>query len=152
MNKSEKGFTEEHAKRLNESFKKWIGHDLIPLQADKSLLDQLYHSETIILSHGTEVDPVLNFGNQAALTLWETDKEDFIKTPSRLTAEPMERAERARFFEEVTANGFVNNYTGIRISSTGKRFYIKQAIVWNIIDDNNNYYGQAATFSEYEYI
>ena len=78
--------------------------------------------------------------------------DSFTTTPSRRTAEPMERAERDRFFEAVTANGYVDNCTGIRISSTGRRFYIMNATVWNLVDDIGNYRGQAAAFSEYRYL
>jgi hypothetical protein len=38
----------------------------------------------------------------------------------------------------------------VRISSTGKRFLIKEAIVWNLVDDKGDYQGQAAAFSKYQ--
>ena len=41
------------------------------------------------------------------------------RTPSRLTAEPVAREERARLLDEVTRNGFIANYAGVRISSRG---------------------------------
>jgi len=72
--------------------------------------------------------------------------------PSRLTAEPMERAERAAFLKAVSENGYVDHYTGIRISSAGRRFYIMQATVWNLADDNDVFHGQAAAFREYRFI
>ncbi|GAB2541318.1 hypothetical protein JOD18_003082 [Gracilibacillus alcaliphilus] len=152
MDMSDNGYTEQHAQRLNDSFKRWMGRDLIQIEESKSLLQQLLHSNIFILSHGTEPDPVLNFGNQAALNLWEMDRATFVKTPSRLTAEPVRREERSRFIKEVTENGFTENDAVIRVSSTGRRFCIKQVITWNIVDENNHYYGQAATFSDYEYI
>ncbi|WP_254777192.1 MEKHLA domain-containing protein [Paenibacillus sp. yr247] len=66
---------------------------------------------------------------------WET----FTNTPSRLTAEPMEREERAAFLKAISENGYVDNYTGVRISNTGRRFYIMQATEWNLTDENYNY-------------
>lgn len=39
------------------------------------------------MSHGLEVDPVFNYANQCALDLFEMTWEDFIKLPSRLSAE-----------------------------------------------------------------
>ncbi|WP_270884663.1 MEKHLA domain-containing protein [Paenibacillus aestuarii] len=146
------GATNEHAKNIIQSYKKWTGKDLIPVKYEAGLLDQLYHSPIIVLSHGVGDDPILNFGNREALKLWEMDWETFITTPSRLTAEPMERAERDRFFEIVTEKGFVDNYTGIRISSNGTRFYIVNATVWNLVDDEGKYQGQAASFKEYKFI
>lgn len=48
-----------------------------------------------IVSHGTETDPVFWFANRAAQGLWEMDWARFTRTPSRLSAEPDERATRA---------------------------------------------------------
>ena len=46
--------------------------------------------------------------------------------PARKTAEPAEQAARDRFLAEVRKGGFVNDYEGIRISSTGRRFRIRR--------------------------
>jgi len=145
------GASETHAKLLISSYKKWTGKNLIDLHEGEDLSSRLFQAKTVILSHGTEADPILNYGNRAALELWEMDWDTFTKTPSRFTAEPMERAERERFLQAVNENGYVDNYTGVRISSTGKRFYIVNAIVWNLIDDDGKYAGQAAAFREYRY-
>jgi len=145
------GASHAHAKLIVDSFKKWTGKDLIDLHDKAGYRDQLFHSPIVILSHGTEDDPILNYGNLAALRLWEMDWDSFTKTPSRLTAEPMERSERARFLKAVSEKGYVDDYTGVRISSNGKRFYIVNAVVWNLIDDDGNYAGQAAAFSDYQY-
>ncbi|MGE7057217.1 MEKHLA domain-containing protein, partial [Paenibacillus glucanolyticus] len=82
----------------------------------------------------------------------EVNRETFTQTPSRLTAESMEREERAAFLKAVSEYGYVDNYTGIRISSTGRRFYIMQATVWNLTDDNDVFHGQAAAFRQFRYI
>lgn len=143
---------EQHARLLLDSYKHWTGQELIQINESGSLLEQVHNANVIILSHGIEPDPILNYGNKLALTLWEMTPEQFHSTPSRLTAEPMERAERESFLKEVTSNGFVSNYTGIRISRTGKRFFIKQATVWNLIDAEGGYCGQAATFKSYSFL
>ncbi|KIL41540.1 MEKHLA domain-containing protein [Gordoniibacillus kamchatkensis] len=144
--------TNEHAKNVLNSYKKWTGRKLIDINEKDDCFDQLFQAPIVVLSHGLEIDPILNFGNQQALKLWEMDWDTFIQTPSRLTAEPMEREERDRFFKIVTEKGFVDNYTGIRISSKGTRFYIINATVWNIVDDEGQYRGQAAAFNEYKFI
>jgi hypothetical protein len=146
------GAAEEHAKLLQDSYRRWTGKELVNVREGIPVWEQLYEAPIVILSHGIESDPILNFGNRLGLALWEMEWEAFTNTPSRLTAEPVERAERDRFFQAVSANGYVDDYTGIRISSTGRRFYILQATVWNIVDANDRYRGQAATFSEYKYI
>lgn len=72
--------------------------------------------------------------------------------PSRLSAEPVSREERARLLAEVSKNGFIDNYTGVRISRTGKRFLIEHAIVWNLLDEQGVYRGQAAMFRDWKYL
>ena len=54
----------------------------------------------VVASHGLQDDPILNYGNQVALDLWEMNWEQFTQTPSRLTAEPVNREERARMLEQ----------------------------------------------------
>lgn len=137
---------EVHAKRLLDSYKHWTDQDLLDVDPKRPLLKQMDEAELVILSHGTELDPILNYGNKRAKVLWEMDDQQFVSTPSRLTAEPMEREQRQALFREVTANGYVSNYTGIRISATGRRFYIEDAVVWNVIDEAGQYCGQAAAF------
>ena len=55
----------------------------------------------VLVAHGTEADPVLNYGNATALALWEMSWEELTRTPSRLTAEAPNREERARLLATV---------------------------------------------------
>lgn len=50
----------------------------------------------------------------------------------------------------VAAQGYIDDYKGVRVSSTGKRFMIKQCIVWEVIDADGVRRGQAATFADVE--
>ena len=63
-----------------------------------------------------------------------------------------DRDERARLLAAVTANGFIDDYAGIRISKTGRRFRIAQATVWNLLDESGTFSGQAAMFSRWEFL
>lgn len=147
------GATDEHARLIADSYRRWTGKNLLERSFDADDgFNTLFHAPFVILSHGTENDPILNFGSKAALELWEMDWETFTRTPSRLTAEPMERSERAAFLQAVSDNGYVDHYTGIRISRSGRRFYILQATVWNLVDEKGSPRGQAAAFREYRYI
>ena len=135
------------------SYRRWIGSDLLPPQKSPDALAQsLFDAPFVVISHGTEEDPVLNYANQAALTLWEMSWEEFTKMPSRLTAEPMEQAERARLLTEVSKKGFMDGYGGVRISKTGRRFRVENATVWNLLDERDRYVGQAATFSRWTFL
>ena len=95
----------------------------------------LWEAPTVIVAHGTESDPVFFYGNRRALDLFEMDWPSFACMPSRLSAEPLLREERSRLLERVARDGFITDYAGIRISASGKRFRIEQAVVWNLIDD-----------------
>lgn len=136
---------------LLDSYRRLVGIELLPREgtaAEQS--ESLFHAPFVIVAHGTETDPILNYANRAALDLWETDLETLLAMPSRKTAEPVHRDERARLMQRVTDEGFIDDYSGIRISATGKRFLIRRAVVWNLADAGESYVGQAATFSEWE--
>jgi hypothetical protein len=75
-----------------------------------------------------------------------------IQMPSGLTAEAPDRIERARLLAEVAARGYIDDYSGVRISRTGRRFWIEQATVWNLTDNQGQHCGQAATFREGRYL
>lgn len=138
---------------IARSLRHWTGRDLLPgLFNPAGLARYVYEAPFVLVSHGTESDPVLNYGNQTALALWEMSWDELTNTPSRLTAEAPNREERARLLASVTANGFIDNYSGIRISKTGRRFRIAQATVWNLLDERGNHAGQAAMFSHWEFL
>jgi MEKHLA domain len=99
-----------------------------------------------------EADPVLNYGNAAALALWEMSWVELTRTPSRLTAKAPNREERARLLATVTARGFIDDYSGVRISKTGRRFKISRATVWNLLTADGHPCGQAAMFGEWEFL
>jgi hypothetical protein len=143
----------EWSQLLLDSYRHWIGNDLIERTADaKQRARTLFEASVVVVSHGVEPDPILNYGNQTALDLWELSWEQFIKTPSRLTAEPDDRAERERMLTQARAKGYYDGYRGVRISSTGKRFLVERALIWTVIDPAGRPIGQAATFSQWSYL
>lgn len=139
-----------HTQVLLDSYRHWLKAELIPRGTPEEDARNLYLAPFVVVSHGTEADPILTYGNRTALDLWEMDV-DTLRTPSRLTAEPVHRDERARLLERTTRNGYVDDYQGIRISATGRRFRIKRAIVWNLLATDGSYAGQAATFAGWEF-
>ena len=140
----------EWSQLLLDSYSHWIGKDLIDRTPNaKQQARLLFEASFVVVSHGVEPDPILNYGNQTALDLWELSWDQFIKTPSRLTAEPDDRAERGNMLERAKLNGYFDGYQGVRISSTGRRFLVEQALIWNVIDPAGSPIGQAATFSQW---
>lgn len=142
-----------HTQIMLDSYHKFVGSELIARDGDAT--DQaraLFQSEFVVVSHATQDDPILNYGNRTALDLWQMDIPTLLRTPSRMTAEPVHRDERARLLERTSRDGFVDDYRGIRISSTGRRFLIEQATVWNLVDKDGQRVGQAATFSDWKFL
>lgn len=142
-----------HAVCLARSYRQFTGRELLPGGMDaRELARKIYEAPFVVVSHGREADPILNYGNATALALWGMSWNEFTHTPSRLTAEAPLREERARLLAAVTANGFIDDYSGIRISKSGRRFHIAQATVWNLVTETGQPCGQAATFSEWKFL
>ncbi len=142
-----------HIQQQLNSYQRWLGSDLIDRSGTaEEQARRVFEAPFVVVSHGTQADPILNSANAIALELWELPLEKFLQTPSRLTAEPLHRDERSRMLETTSRQGYIDDYQGIRISSTGRRFHIARATVWNIVDEHGQPAGQAATFSHWEFL
>ena len=138
---------------IARSLKHWTGRDLPPgTISPAEFAEKVFHAPFVLVSHGTEADPILNYGNAAALALWEMSWDELTRTPSRLTAEAPNREERARLLAAVAQRGFIDDYSGVRISKAGRRFRIAQATVWNLLSETGQPCGQAAMFSHWEFL
>ena len=138
---------------LLSSFDRWFDRSLTQLTQSSSPEDAaqvLFEAPFALLSHGTEPDPILNYGNRTALTLWEMGWTEFTAMPSRLTAEPELRSERAALLEQAKVQGYLTNYEGVRIARTGRRFLIREATIWRLFDAEGQFCGQAALFDQWE--
>jgi hypothetical protein len=143
----------QHSLRLCRSFHYWTGKSLIEVCGPLAEQAQaLFAAPFVVVSHGTEPDPILNYGNRQALELWEMDWDHFTATPSRCTAEPVEQSDRERLLAQAKSQGFISNYQGVRISSSGRRFSIQNVIIWDVLDEEERCCGQAATFHEWQFL
>jgi len=146
-------FRNAHSRLLLESFRRATGRDLLNgWDCLDEPAEELFRAPFVLLSHGQEEDPILNYGNAAALSLWEMTWDEFTRTPSRQTAEPTERSLREKLLADVKEKGFSEGYTGVRISRSGRRFEIRDLLLWNVADGSGIYRGQAAVFSDWAYI
>jgi hypothetical protein len=135
----------EQAKLILSSLIRMTGRNLVDSGlSDRERYRSLFEAPFCVVSHNTEADPVFNYGNKVALELFEMKWEDFTKLPSRLSAEPQIREEREKLLARVRKYGFIEDYKGVRVSSSGKRFLVEDSIVWNMMDENGTYRGQAA--------
>jgi hypothetical protein len=142
-----------HVERLLASWHHWLGSDLVDPSLPKlEQAHRLFDAPFAVLSHNSATDPILNYSNRIGMEIFELNWEELVRTPSRLTAEPIHREARAELLAEVSRQGYIDNYRGVRISRTGRRFLIERATVWNLLDEHGAHYGQAATFSRWKYL
>jgi hypothetical protein len=143
----------EWSQLLLDSYRYWVGRDLFQrVGGPEEQAHALFLAPFVVVSHGMEEDPILNYGSHLALTLWEMTWDELLQTPSRLTAEVVNRAEREWMLERARTRGYVDNYRGVRIANSGRRFLIENAIVWSVMDQARRRLGQAATFSHWTFI
>lgn len=138
----------EGVRLIVESYARLLQRPLVDAAAGE-MCAALWSAPRVVVAHGGGTDPAFFYGNRVALELFEMDFAAFTQLPSRFSAEPLQRGERARLLAQVSSQGYIDNYAGVRISSTGKRFRIEQAVVWNLIDDSGCIRGQAATFDNW---
>ncbi len=142
-------YHQAHVALLLNSFERLLHRPLLKADTDSELGRQAFFADFVLLSHDTQDDPVFNYANKTGLGLFELSWQDLIEMPSRLSAEPVNRQERERLLTKVGQNGYIDDYSGVRISKNGKRFLIRQAVVWNVIDSQGEYRGQAACFKDW---
>jgi PAS domain-containing protein len=136
----------DFADLLTGSYQRVVGRLLLPgTVAAGDASRWLYErAPFVLLAHDTSPDPVFIYANRAAQRCFEYDWSEFIGLPSRLSAERPNRDQRQAFMDEVLRRGFVDDYQGLRIARSGRRFRIEAATVWNLIDVDGDLRGQAA--------
>jgi hypothetical protein len=140
-------FQAAHAGLIIQSYQTLLGRELIPgICADPAFAETLFHAPIAVISHDTAPDPVFNYANLQALALFEMRWDEFTRMPSRFSAAQAEWAEREKLLASVKAHGFVYPLQGVRASKNGKRFEVQDGAVWNLIDADRQYRGQAACF------
>lgn len=143
----------EHVMRLDTSLRHWTGRGL--LEGNFPSVEQarrVFLAPFIVVSHDARDDPIFTYGNLAALRLWEMSWQEFVTLPSRKSAAEDQQASRSDLLAEVKEKGFIDNYSGIRTSRTGRRFLIEDATLWNLVDQDLNHCGQAALFHRWKHL
>ena len=143
------GFLSAHVALLQDSFFRLTGRRLGDGPTDLSA-EALYRAPFVVLSHDTQAEPVFTYGNLCAQRLFEMDWSTLTQLPSRFSAELPNQAERARLLHQVHLQGYIDHYEGVRISKTGKRFFVRNATVWNLLTPTGEPAGQAATFGQWD--
>jgi hypothetical protein len=146
-------FLADHAKLLLDSFASLTGKALIdPTLSAIEQAQQLFEAPFAVLSHNTAPDPIFTYGNQMALQVFALTWEELTQMPSRLSTEPIHQAERHHLLTMAIRQGYVDDYGGVRITKTGRRFLVEQATVWNLLDEAGHLLGQATLFSHWIFL
>ncbi|HET7900597.1 MAG TPA: GNAT family N-acetyltransferase [Candidatus Nanopelagicales bacterium] len=135
---------------MRQSLLRLTGRDLAwGLDASAGMSEAVRRAPYVLVAHDASPDPVFVYGNDSALELFEMDWWSFTSLPSRLSAEPDEQGERERLLQGVAERGYISDYRGVRVSATGRRFRIEDAIVWDVVDEQGRVLGQAALFDRW---
>ncbi len=144
------GYRSELAAVILRCHRRLTGRDLLPGDLPGlPVARALYEAPFVVLAHDTAADPLFTYANLTAQRLFEMPWREIVGMSSRYSAEPLLREERQRLLERVSRNGYIDDYQGVRISRTGRRFLVRNATVWNLSDDDGSPLGQAATFAEW---
>lgn len=144
-------YHQTHIELLLDSYRRLLGKPLLNAVGD-DWGRVVYEADFALLSHNTDPDPLFNYGNRKALELFELTWPELFGMPSRFSAEPVNREERQRLLAKVARQGYIDDYAGVRIAQSGRRFVIRGAVVWNVLDDEGRPYGQAACFSDWDWL
>ena len=153
MPSSENNYLKEYISQITNSLKKLANIEIVDFTlSEEEQAKQAFNANYVLLAHNASDEPVFNYANQTALKLFEMPWEEFTNMPSKYSAESDERDKRKKLLADVEENGYSQNYSGTRVSKSGKRFEIKNVIIWNVYDLKNNRIGQAAMFDKYDYL
>ena len=155
-----------HIRLVDNSLRLWTGKGVLErmgmttVDADQrddqnGDYEQVYLNDRyVLITHGTEDDPIYNFANRAALAAFWRPWDDMVRLPSSqsVVLRSVDASKRIELMKSVTDNNYVENATGIRVRDDGKFIQLVDAVVWNIVDDDDDrtYIGQAAFFDRYQ--
>lgn len=135
------------AKSRGDGMFEWIQSKLSSHASSPETAKQLHYNQRFgVLSHGTQPDPIYNYGNIASLELFEQTLENLCKTPSRYSTIPELMEDRSNLIEDIETQGYGLIDKAIRVSAKGNLFLIHQILVWTVFSDDNERLGLAAIY------
>jgi hypothetical protein len=136
---------------LAGSYFRLVGERLVPVEHDNQNAAHWLYEEApyCVLAHNTDPDPIFIYGNKTAQTCFEYNWDELTSLPSRLSAEEPNREERQRLLDAVRRHGFATGYRGLRIAKSGRRFWIENVTVWQLIDCGGVLHGQGAVYRKW---
>jgi MEKHLA domain len=136
---------------LASSYSRLVGAPLVaPVQDRRNAARWLYEEAPYcVLAHNTDPDPIFIYGNKKAQSCFEYTWEELTSLRSRLSAEEDDREERQRLLDLVKRHGFATGYRGLRVAKSGRRFWIENVTVWQLVDRYGVLHGQGAIYPQW---
>jgi len=134
---------------LLESHQRLFQRPLLRSPSIRLAAQELFVLDQVVLCHDGSEDPCFLYANRAALRLFSRNWEQMVGLPSRLSASANQRLSRREQLELARRQDKLENYCGVRVNSQGRRFQIRGARIWSLIDQESHYSGQAACFSQW---
>ncbi|MCK9926949.1 MEKHLA domain-containing protein [Frankia sp. Mgl5] len=140
------------AELLTDSYQRLLGEPMLPggdpAGGDATGGDAarwLYDAAPFgLLAHDASTDPLFVYANRTAQQRFEYTWDEFVGMPSRLSARPAGRDERRRLMDGVLLRGYASDCRGERTARSGRRFWIEDTTIWNLLDREGVLHGQAA--------
>jgi hypothetical protein len=147
------GYLVKHVTLLRRSFRHWTGRSFLDHRMnDAEAARYLFSAPFAVASHDSAPDPLFNYANRAALSLFGMSWEEITACPSRMSAEKANQESRELLLQEVAERGFMEGYNGIRIGRHGRRFEIQDTVIWNLRDERGLPCGQAAWIKHWKWL
>ena len=133
---------------LTGSYTRLVGGLIVPREYSGQTAARWLYEEApfCVLAHDWAPDPIFIYANKMAQTCFEYSWDEFVTLRSRLSAELENREERQQLLNLVKRDGFATGYQGLRISKSGRRFWIEDVTVWQLIDEQGTLHGQGAIY------
>ncbi|GAA0410071.1 MEKHLA domain-containing protein [Microbispora corallina] len=118
-----------------------------PLGRPEATGEWLYEDAPFgLLAHDASPDPLFTYANRTAQRCFEYGWEEFVGMPSRLSALPGSRESRQELLDAVAGDGYATGYRGLRVAKSGRRFWVEDLTMWNLLGADGALVGQAAAF------
>jgi MEKHLA domain len=133
---------------LLRSYRHWAGEELLGVASDDDAVRAraLFDAPFAVLAHDTRPDPLCIYANAAALAAFELSPADAPAFATSRTVAPAARDERRAALARANQAGLLRGYSGVRVSTAGRRFEIHDGRIWTLLDDDGRCAGQAAAF------
>lgn len=133
---------------IDANYRRLLGSDLESLATSPGLGPRLRWLDEAapfgLLAHDGDTDPRFIYANATAARWFGYDRADIVGMPSRLSAGGEAQEDRDDLLREVTRQGLATGYRGLRRDRSGRRFWIEDVTMWNLIGRAGEHAGQAA--------